>query len=552
MSLFLTSLAREWREHRSALILCWGVSALLSLWVVTYLDTYTVRVELVPLLAVLQGLVLYVVTVGGSLLSAHQRNATRFHERLPGGLSSAFLARVTFYALGLMASGLVSWLALAGGAIALIGVAPETDQSLGLTWAALAVGAPALAWTMTASAWVPRSGLALPVGLFSLAFLAWPYLTMAALFRESFVVEPTQSVVFSALMTLASIPAALVAYRIGRGYSSREVLAGIAALGMGCVFASPSWAWILISRPSIPERLEWSGACHWPNAALGSDGVIYTGQDECGSIPWQSATGSAFYRLEEESGSFKRVRDFEPRGLFEGPRLEGLRSSAQGSGGLRYPLDVGGVREWRYCDRDLRFDFSLAEVFGEAARYEDGPSAWIEGDSWIVRPSSSAPLYRFDPWTATRSKLNWPVAEFREGFFGLMLHDGRFLWNFDEGVFLGDPLEGTYRSLDLPDRDYRFHFRDAYQFGAVKTGDGRPIALHIGSSLYLLEGNELVPGPCLFESNEAWLFGYRVRDGSREFLWQNRDGSIWMSRVDTGEVQRLFPPEDAPQFAGIP
>jgi hypothetical protein len=240
MNLLLPHIWKEWREQRVAVL---GLAIGLPFLVVTLawlpaLLGRPVRLSAVETAAAAAFAV--VLAIGTGLLpddSGPQRR--RFLERLPGGLTTAFRAKLVFFALSLEAGALygllLGWTAsflLTGG-----------DSSLDLGRPTVFFLMPALGaslWAFAVSAWVPRGALAFPVACSWIALLCWPAWFYYA--DPSWVASMVwQPIAFFALCLVGSVVTARISFVCGH---TQEGSHGRAAW-LGCLtalpFLAPAW-----------------------------------------------------------------------------------------------------------------------------------------------------------------------------------------------------------------------------------------------------------------------------------------------------------------------
>jgi hypothetical protein len=238
---FPTYLWKEWREQRGTLALlaaalCVGVASVIAtLPRAAAADSLTFQCVVAGTLAAA------ILTVGADLLSRERERGLRFLERHPGGLATAFRAKLVFL-LGVVALALAFGVLLAATAARLrSGAWPAADLGLGF---ALSMGPLVVLslWTFAASAWMPNSALALPASSLLLSALGWPVI-LVVLREPGFQPTDVQVVTFAALCVLGAPASAWAAFVAASRAGGTRRAAACAGLAVAALAFAPSWGW---------------------------------------------------------------------------------------------------------------------------------------------------------------------------------------------------------------------------------------------------------------------------------------------------------------------
>jgi hypothetical protein len=272
------------------------------------------------------------VALAGDLVPGEQRRGQMpFLLRAPGGLRSAFVAKMLVLLVGLAALVGVGWSLgelcqwAAGGP----GRRPAGTEILGhapvaIAWIAggLAVAAP---WAFAVSCWLPRGASVLPATALTLALVVAPPILVGATYR---VPVDTGEVVAAALLLFAGgLLAAWLSFVRGLRFGRRPATAfhGLAA---AAVFVLPSWgwcaervwAWYHVDPSDRGVRLD--------DALLGADGrTAFVTLDR----RWSSPRGP-FYAVAVDlaSGTWRQLGSVQGRvesvGVLEGEFLTALHA----------------------------------------------------------------------------------------------------------------------------------------------------------------------------------------------------------------------------------
>lgn len=498
MNVLSTYLWKEWREQRATLAvlaaaLCVGVASVLAtLPRAAAADPLTFQCVVAGTLAAA------ILTVGADLLSRERERGLRFLERHPGGLATAFRAKLVFL-LGVVALALAFGVLLAATAARLrTGAWPAAEVGLDF---ALSMGPLVVLslWTFAASAWMPSSALALPAGALLLATLGWPVIPV--LLREPGF-QPTQAQVwtFAALCVVGAPASAWAAFVAASRAGGTRRAATIVGLTVAAAAFAPSWGWAAVrfhAARNTPFELGpvWvgdNGRFAFVNArrprALGDDELLHS------ALKVDLRDGSWTFAGERDSSAFTRTvqamrQDTEPLS----PTSETLALVLQRDGTwpqvLIDPLsgevveresepDVAGVtpadfglevqpKGWSVgrAGIGLRLRYGLDGVEGmltrtlapdgRIARSEDLPRdafghaltfLLVRPGRWLARDTRGWSL--FDPETGTLERLD--VLGPKE-FLGPLLDDGRALLQSQDRLFVLDLESGGRTPIELLD-----------------------------------------------------------------------------------------------------
>lgn len=271
MKHFRLYLWKEWRDQRAGLLcLALALPVLLAIATIAW-DGRMVDEAVRPgVAATIAGLVALLV-VGTDLLPGEvRRGRVRFLERLPGGLGTAFAAKLALF-VGAAAAAAVSGAVLASAFFALRhGAMPSVsldalDERFVLPAIAVAL------WTFAASAWVPHGALAFPAAAIAIAVVCAP----AWLFYgPNSTLVPT-SIELRAFCGLSAIGAAVSAWcSFVHGHRRGGSTWRAARYGMLVALASmiPAWVWAGVRLHSAAAIDPHDAAFRIEGGYLGADG----------------------------------------------------------------------------------------------------------------------------------------------------------------------------------------------------------------------------------------------------------------------------------------
>lgn len=233
---------KEWREQRVAVIgLALGLPLLVMAvaWIPSLIG-HPVRLSAVETGAAAAFASL--LAIGTALLpedAGPQRR--RFLERLPGGLSTVFRAKLVFFAISLEAAAVYGL--LLGYVIAWLtegGPVPVGFDRMTVFYLLPALGASL--WTFTVSAWVPRGALTFPVACSWIALLCWPAWFYYADFEwvGTLVWEP---LIFFSLCLVGTVVSARVSFVSGYAQNGNHGRAALLGSLAAIPFLAPAWGW---------------------------------------------------------------------------------------------------------------------------------------------------------------------------------------------------------------------------------------------------------------------------------------------------------------------
>jgi hypothetical protein len=244
---------KEWHEHRHGL----GALALVLLaataGIATWLPAVAARNPVTGQAIVALTLLSVVLAVGSELL-VRERNAgtLRFLERLPGGLSRAFRAKLAFYALVVLAAIAYGTLLAAGLALARGGPLPLALHE-GIASRTIVIGLALSVWVLAISAWMPSGALALPVTTLFLAALGWPALRALGgdpLYRPTAI----EGAVFCALCLLGAPISAWASFVPGSRWNRSRVRSATISVAVAALFFLPAWVWAGARELAVANR----------------------------------------------------------------------------------------------------------------------------------------------------------------------------------------------------------------------------------------------------------------------------------------------------------
>ncbi len=242
MKLFLVHLWREWREHRRSLYLLVGCLTLAVFMLSQQLSENAQRDPTTVRWTALLVIATVTISVGSDLFASEkQRGTDAFLRRLPGGLGSAFCAKLVFFCL-LITGATLFGLGLGTAAfVSNAGSLPQGVLSFAHPWE-FTIYVAGLLWVFAISTWVKSAALTLPSAALFLAGISWPGWLL--LFKGGlFSVTGLLLAIFLALAISGALVCSWTSFvRAGRrGHSHRR--ATIQGLVLACLFFVPSWAW---------------------------------------------------------------------------------------------------------------------------------------------------------------------------------------------------------------------------------------------------------------------------------------------------------------------
>lgn len=233
---------KEWREQRAtlallAVLLCAGVAA-----VSAALPRELAADPLAFQGAVALSLLATVMSVGSDLLARERTGGgLSFLERLPGGLWTAFRAKLVFFVAVLAGAALYGALLASAAALLRAGQLPTGLLEGSAPWL-LAVLVAVSLWVFAVSAWMPASALTFPATLLLLGAFAWPAVLSLAgnpLLRPS----AAQGLGFAALCAAGAPLSACAAFVFGSRLGRTRRRAAFAGLSVAMLFFAPAWIW---------------------------------------------------------------------------------------------------------------------------------------------------------------------------------------------------------------------------------------------------------------------------------------------------------------------
>ena len=368
MHRYLAWLGKEWRDQRAILLgIILAVPSLTALAYYTFGDhlaTSNLRSIQMTFLAVSIGLVVF--AVAGDLFAGENRRKT-IHalRRLPGGMGSAFAAKLTLLVLALVIVVGVQGLSLAvaehqnQGELEAQGLAPGHPSYQRATWMmeglasfptsefwllAMAFGVFGL-WTLLVSSWMGRSGVA---GIGAAVLLAGVAAPFVLLFKENPWFFPGPKLLASwtiGLTALVALIATSVSFLRGQRFAGRPFrpfLLGAAlvlvATGGGYAYARQQLnAWVTFGPDVENLRIH--------QASIGADGrylfltvargALWDGSKNVShhtgpSDPWRARRGTQAqgWVVDLEEGTWRPVDDRKARYFLEVPEVDTLRAYA--------------------------------------------------------------------------------------------------------------------------------------------------------------------------------------------------------------------------------
>jgi hypothetical protein len=467
---------RDWRAHRRTLAWLGTLSAVcvgLSGWVI---PSRALAEPWVLLIASLLGAFAVLVTVGTELLPNELRAARiRYLERLPRGLSGAFVAKLIVFALTLLLGAAFGFLLVVLASFLRSGELPR-EAFDGYGPACLVFFTGLALWIFTVSSWVPSTLLAILAALLLLVLLGWAVVLDVAGWLP---LEPTlaQAVTLLALSLVGAPVCAWVSFVHGYGKGGGSARAACRGLPVASVFLAPGWLWAssqLASLSGIDPQAE-DFEIH--SAVLHDDGLHVS---LLANRSYDNHRGHKFgpshlLEVDLRDGSWReletptvddwnKARHHGIQDRIEGrtdvpiplgrsgeelhATIESLRAElpdtvrVRGRAGFGLLLVQrqfsGGVRPWGVLDPLRRENLEASELGLESddlASFHVLPTAWlcfVDGDSRegiLIDPT-------------TRERRSSFVLAPRESL-GPLLPDGRFLLVRDEAAWALDPVTGS-------------------------------------------------------------------------------------------------------------
>lgn len=362
---YVTWLYKEWRDQRAIilgiLIAIPGLTALAYVGFGEHLGG--ARLEMVGLtfLAIAVGLVVF--AIAGDLFAGENRRGT-IHalRRLPGGLGSSFLAKLTVLTVVILAVVALQGLSLAvaehlnAGRLAGVGISDyhrngatramtvwdqlRSFPTSPLWLAGLGMGVLGL-WTLLVSSWMGRSGVASIGAIVLLGALATPF---AWLFKEHpwFFPGPLRlAASIATVAALVALAALALSFLRGQRYAGRPFrpfLLGfgvlLVALGGGYAYAQQSLDDWVSFGPGVEDfrihhaHMGADGRYLYINVARGTlwDNERPVSHHRHDSDPWafQRGTPSQAWVVDLHAGAWRALDDRKVRYFLEVPECQGV------------------------------------------------------------------------------------------------------------------------------------------------------------------------------------------------------------------------------------
>lgn len=512
---------KEWREQRGtlgvlALVLLCGVAVLAAVLPKTAVQdpiTFQVAIGLVILATVM--------SIGSDLLARErQLGAIAFLERVPGGLGTAFRAKLGFFVATLIAAACYGALLALCMSVARTGHLPREMLASSPIWLVVMVVAISL-WVFAVSAWMPSGTLTFPATLLFLAVFAWPGVH-AATGDRLFLPTTTQATVFVALCILGAPASAWAGFVLGARSNRPRRTAALFSLSTAALFFAPVWVWAgirYVDARSAPFEIQWGVI--GPGGRFAFLDLARKASDRETPKTWADERFSALI-VDLEQGGWRHAGEVDASAFAEElafarrrsllgsdgcPRLE---LHAQGGDAAPRRIDGSTARELPAGSSSLDLaldprpeDFGVHPApnaysirwagLGQALYFHDGNRRWVNifrdperslcVDSASILPTlDEAALQdvrvRAGRWLALEHR-RWiwfdpstgktePVASFAaDERLGPALDDGRFVLLAPSEVYILDPETGERSELQVVGRP------DIGRLLAISTGPER-------------------------------------------------------------------------------
>lgn len=460
MNVFRLYVWKEWREQRAGLAFLLAiVPALFGLLAYAW-DAAQAEAFLRSGLTVATGALIALLVVGTDLVPSElRRGRVRFLERVPTGLSGAFLAKLAFFVAtttllafysGIVASALHT---LRFGAGAGVAVDPM-DERYVLPAIAIAT------WTFAVSSWVPHGALAVPTAVIAAGVLcspAWYF------FRESSPIVPTIAEVraFCVVSALGAAASAWASFALGLRRGGGPAAAAKVGALVAVLALSPAWAWCAwrLHRASTIDPKD--PRTYVLDARMDASGErVLLLLEQSRNLLREDGTrlGRAWFGVTVDA----KGRGWSSLGNLGGPGMSDWPAPLRGcppAEELGLPSTISTTR-WAGLGLEVRqrtaemdcvdawFDPFRCKVYRADELFPDGGFrfVWIRRGEWIVSRSRGALCELFDP--DTRSST--PLFELVHGMFPpLLVVDGRALVADHGRVVLFSPEERRSTEIEL-------------------------------------------------------------------------------------------------------
>lgn len=471
MNVFRLYLWREWREHRTSLVALFLALPILAALITQSLSRRTLADPWVTCALALAFVLIVLVAVGAELLGGERRGSgLRWLERLPGGLGSAFGAKLALLVASAGAAAGCGFattrlIALARGATA---VAWDREVTDALSFAVVLV-----VWAFACSAWTLRGGVAFLAAALVLALIGYPAWRVVA---EGYIISPIELRTAVALLACGGICSAVLAFMLGSKHGRGTGVAALFGLAPALPLLGLSFGWSFDrfqDRDRIDPRADdFYIEDSWVTAdARRAITLVYHDSHRWNRLPrhvlvvdlddgsWEEA-GRRFVSSEvvserTENGPARDTQlviwlEENERALVfdldDGTPLHDRKKS-------RIEWQSVGLGQWIKPEREPEFvhdpfrgcDYPCRGIPFWKSYWET--DVLVRPGRWLCREDAGSPWFLYDPDSQVREPLAMDVLQ----VIGLM-RDGRVLldlWDAEDACL---DLEGACTTLTLDER----------------------------------------------------------------------------------------------------
>lgn len=460
MTQFRLYLWREWREHRAALVALALVLPLATALVAWPLAKGHVRDPYFHA-AVAGGFALALLAVvGGELLGGERRG--RVHgwlERLPGGLETAFRAKLVFFGLTLIGATAAGFATAAG--VAFLRAAPARGFEPWLVCAGIAALG---AWTFAASAWTQRGGLAVMAAALVLCLVGYPVWSVVTL---GYTPRNQEWLLLGVWLVPGALLGAALAYVRGTSHGRVSGWAALFGVAPALPLVVGAFLW---SEERLAERERFEPTARdfaLYGGDVSRDGRYLLGVGEHQVPRWRDLP-QRVVRIDLVTGAVERLGDFAGLHTLAYEQADGLPGDEDvvvlrpGGETKLFSLADGSLRSGARKPRDISWQASglgarIYEGFGhtyhdpfrgqtydeEVLPRELGSQVLIRPGRWLVSGFDGWNL--FDPDTGAHESAGWaPEAEPL-----VVLQDGGIVVREGKALRLEHPERGRVQTIEL-------------------------------------------------------------------------------------------------------
>jgi len=441
LNLFRLYLWREWREHRAALVALALVLPLATALVSWPLAKGHVRDPYFHAMVAGGFALALLAVVGGELLGGERRG--RVHgwlERLPGGLETAFRAKLLFFGLTLAGATAAGFATAAG--VAFLRAAPARGFEPWLVCAGIAALG---AWTFAASAWTQRGGLAVMAAALVLCLVGYPVWSVVTL---GYTPRNQEWLLLGVWLVPGALLGAALAYVRGTSHGRASGWAALFGVAPALPLVVGAFLW---SEERLAERERFEPTARdfaLYGGDVSRDGRYLLGVGEHQVPRWRELP-SRVVRIDLATGEVERLSDFAGLPTLAYEQADGMPENEdvlirQADGGtLLYSLADGSLRgdarkgrdiDWQPMGLGARLYTGSGYAFRDPLRKgtyelprEVGPRVMIRPGRWLT---DGPEWHWYDPDTGAHEPVGWdeqaePLVVLPDG--GILVRDGEEL-----------------------------------------------------------------------------------------------------------------------------